>query len=158
MGFEKVEFGKREITDLSLFESLTSAGQTGMAVFNGPALVSHSQHGAIGTNTDEKRMAFDRLLAVFTRTAKEELRDRIENLVDQKEVAKYSNIVSGALQSVVESLQEIQLEKSEVPRFDAVLKKFGDTLHAAEVAVQRPKLNMAKTKEIVADLRRRLEL
>ena len=157
MSFEKVEFGKREIADISLFESLAS-GQTGMAVFNGPTSVSPGHGAAIGTNTNEQRAEFDRLLTRFAETASDELRARSESLIDQQGATEYRNIVSVALGTAVESLKEIQLERSGIPRFEEVIKKFGNTLQSAEVATARPKLNMARTTEIIADLRRRLEL
>jgi len=108
-------------------------------------------------NNDADRLAeFDSLKREFIQSATSELMERADTL-EESAGLEYRTIASSALNRAVESLQEITLEKSELPKLEAMLKQFSDTVSAAEVATVRPKLDLVKTKQAGDNIKRLLK-
>jgi hypothetical protein len=95
----------------------------------------------------QQRAEFNRLLTEFAETARGELQERINTLSDQTGTHEFGRIVGAALRTAVGSLQALTPARSEMPKLEATLKKMSDTIHAAEVVAQRPKLELSRTKE-----------
>ena len=104
---------------------------------------------------DDRRAEFASYKNEFFQSATSELLERA-NMLKESTGQEYRNIVRSALNTAIESLRTITLERSELPKLEAILKRFSDTIDAAEIATARPKLELPRTKQAGENLKRML--
>jgi hypothetical protein len=105
----------------------------------------------------EKRKEYNNQLSQFIKVAKNTISERAEGLVDQQAAEQYLQIATFALDTTLESLQQLEIQKSETHQFEAIIEKFYNTLGAVEVATKRPRLELDRLQKSAEDIKHIVE-
>ena len=144
----------QKLADLSIFESL---GQHpgGNAVFN-TAATPLTLELPNGFNSDKDQWAreeYEKLRGQFVETSYEEIQQYVADLTDTNPAVSFVDLSTAAIGQLAGELNEMSPETGSLDHLNLALRRFTNTISAANKVNERLPLQMTKTLELIKQLR-----